>query len=69
MVERWGVLMRMDSAWILVLRGLQHREEGSEKGLIDFIATNNRLKRDVLDAKLLRGMFDGCDHLVVTEKV
>ena len=31
---------------------------GNERSLIDFIAIDNRVKRDVLDAKVMREMFN-----------
>lgn len=38
------------------------------KRLIDFIAIGNRLKRDVLDAMVVRGMFSGSDHFCSSGK-
>ncbi len=32
---------------------------GNERSLIDYIAVNNRLRREVEDAKVVRGMFSG----------
>ena len=61
---------------ILANTFLQHKlihrhtwQGGNERSLIDFIAIDNRMKRDVLDAKVVRGMFNGSKHFVVVEKV
>ena len=46
------------------------RGEGYEqKGLIDYVAVDGRLRKDICDAKVVRGMFDGSDHLAVLGKV
>ncbi len=37
--------------------------------MIDYIAVDERIKKDVLDARVVRGMFDGSDHYVVLAKV
>jgi len=43
--------------------------QNEQKGLIDFIAVDKRLKRDVTDAKVVRGMFERSDHLAVLMKM
>ncbi len=40
-------------------------ERGKQKSMIDDIAVDERIKNDVLDARVVRGMFDGSDHYVV----
>ncbi len=40
-----------------------------QKGLIDYVAVDERLRKDVCDAKVVRGMFDGSDHLAVLVKL
>lgn len=40
-----------------------------QKGLIDYVAVDGRLRKDVCDAKVVRGMFDGSDHLAVLTKL
>ncbi len=43
---------------------------GNERRRIDFIAVDNRLRKEMEDAKVVRGMFSGSDHFaVVVEKV
>ncbi len=42
---------------------------GNEKSLIDYIAVDNRLRREVEDAKVVRGLFSGSDHIAVVAKV
>ncbi len=44
---------------------------GNEMSLIDYryIAVDNRLRREVEDAKVVRGMFSGSDHFAVVAKV
>ncbi len=37
--------------------------------LIDYIAVDNRLRREVEDAKVIRGLFSGSDHFTVIAKV
>ncbi len=37
--------------------------------MIDYIAVDEWIKKDVLDARVVRGMFDGSDHYVVLAKV
>ena len=33
--------------------------------MIDYITSDKKLRKDVLDAKAVRGMFKGSDHYVV----
>ncbi len=42
---------------------------GNKRSLIDYIAVDNRLRREVEDAKVVRGMFSGSDHFAVVAKV
>ncbi len=42
---------------------------GDERSLIDYIAVDNRLRREVEDAKVVRGLFSGLDHFAVVAKV
>ena len=37
--------------------------------LIDYIAVDEALKKDVLDARVVRGMFQKSDHYVVLVKI
>ncbi len=39
-------------------------ERGKQKSMIDYIAVGERVKKDVLAARVGRGMFDGSDHYV-----
>lgn len=41
---------------------------GNERSLINYLAADNRLTWDVLDAKDVRAMFNGFDHLIVVAK-
>ncbi len=42
---------------------------GNERSMIDYIAVDNRLKREVEDAKVVRGLFSGWDYFAVVAKV
>ncbi len=42
---------------------------GDERSLIDDIALDNRLRREVEDAKVVRGLFSDSDHFEVVAKV
>ncbi len=42
---------------------------GNERSLIDYIAVDNRLRREVEDAKVVRGLFSDSDHFAVVVKV
>ena len=43
--------------------------EDEQKGLIDYMAVDKRLRRDVVDAKVVRGMIEGSDHFAVLMKI
>jgi len=43
--------------------------QNEQKGLIDYIAVDSRLKKDVTDAKVVRAMFEGSDHYAVLMKM
>ncbi len=48
----------------------RRREDGGEeKSLIDYIAVDERLRKDVLDAKVVRGALEGSDHYAVVVKI
>ena len=55
----------------LIHRYTWRRLDGNEeqKGLIDFIAVDERLRKDVIDARVVRGMFPDSDHFAVLAKV
>ncbi len=42
---------------------------GDERSLIDYIAMDNRLRREVEDTKVVRGLFSDSDHFAVVAKV
>ncbi len=42
---------------------------GDERSLIDYIAVDNRLRREVEDAKVVRGLFSDSDCFAVVAKV
>ncbi len=42
---------------------------GNERSLVDYIAVDNRLRWEVEDAKVVRGLFSGLDHFAVIAKV
>ncbi len=42
---------------------------GNERSLIDYIAVDKRLRREVEGTKVVRGMFSGSDHFAVGAKV
>ncbi len=42
---------------------------GDERSLIDYRAVDNRLRREVEDAKVVRGLFSASDHFAVVAKV
>ncbi len=44
-------------------------ERGKQKGMIDHIAADERMKKDMLDARVVREMFDGSDHYAVVAKI
>ncbi len=43
--------------------------KGNERSLIDNISGDNRLRREVADAKVVRGMFSGSGPFAVVAKV
>ncbi len=47
----------------------RREDGGEEKSLIDYIAVNKRLRKDVLDAKVVRGVLEGSDHYAVVIKI
>ncbi len=47
----------------------RRREDGEEKSFIDHIAVDERLRKDVLDATLVRGTLEGSDHYAVVVKI
>ncbi len=42
---------------------------GDERSLIDYIAVDNRLRREVEEAKVVGGLFSDSDHFAVVAKV
>ncbi len=42
---------------------------GEERSLIDYIAVDERLRKDVLDSKVVGGALDGSDHYAVVVKI
>ncbi len=44
-------------------------EDGGEESLIDYIAMDERLRKDVLDAKVVTGALEGSDHYAVVVKI
>ncbi len=42
---------------------------GDARSLIDYIAVNNRLRREVEDAKVVRGLFSVLNHFAVVAEV
>ncbi len=55
----------------LVLRYTWRRmdERDKQKSLIDYIAVDERIKKDVLDARVMRELLDGSDHYAVVAKI
>ncbi len=48
----------------------RRREDGGEeKSLIAYIAVEERLRKDVLDAKVVRGALEGSNHYAVVVKI
>ncbi len=43
--------------------------KGDERSMIDYIAVDNRLRREVEDAKVVRGLFSDSDHFAVVAEV
>ncbi len=48
-------------------RRIDERDE--QKSLMDYTAVDERIKKDVLDARVMRGLFDGSDHYAVVAKI
>ncbi len=44
-------------------------DRGNQKSLIDYKAVDERLKRDVHDAKVVRGMLEEIDHYAVVVEI
>ncbi len=42
---------------------------GDDRSLIDYIAVDNRLRREVEDANVVRGLFSDSDHFGLVAKV
>ncbi len=42
---------------------------GEERSLIDYIAVDERIRKDVLDAKVVRGALEGSDYYAVVVKI
>ncbi len=48
----------------------RRREDGGEeKSLIDYIVVDERLRKDVTDAKVVRGALEGSEHYAVVVKM
>ncbi len=47
----------------------RRKDGGEEKSLIDYTAVDERLRKDVMDAKVLRGALEGSDHYAVVVKI
>ncbi len=55
---------------IIHLYTWRRREDGGEeKSLIDYTAMDKRLRKDVLDAKVVRGALEGSDHYALVVKI
>ncbi|KAK4327054.1 hypothetical protein Pmani_002500 [Petrolisthes manimaculis] len=44
-------------------------ERGEQMSLIDYVAVDERLRKDVLDARVVRGMFQCSDHYAVLARI
>ncbi len=44
-------------------------DRSDQKSMIDYIAVDERLKRDVHDVKVVRGVLEGSDHYAVVVKM
>ncbi len=49
----------------MIHRYTWREDGGDEKSLIDYIAMDERLRKDVLDARAVRGALEGSDHCAV----
>ncbi len=48
----------------------RRREDGGEENsFIDYIAKDERLRKDVMDAEVVRGALEGSDHYAVVVKI
>ncbi len=47
----------------------RREDEGEERSMIDYIAVDKRLWKDVLHVKVVRGPLEGSDHLAVVVKL
>ncbi len=47
----------------------RREDGGNEKSLIYYIAVDVRIRKDVLDAKVVRGALEGSDHYAVVVKI
>ncbi len=47
----------------------RRNERGGQKGMIDYIAVDEKLRKDVLYAKVVRVMFELSDHCTVLPKI
>ncbi len=77
--------MKMDNTYLVnicaergffLLNTFQHKmihrytwTRGNERSLIDYIAVDNRLRREVEDNKVVRGLFSDVDYFAVVAKV
>ncbi len=54
----------------LIHRYTWRREDGGgESSMINYISVDERLRKDVLDAKVVRGTLEGSDHYAVVVKL
>ena len=44
-------------------------ERGEQRSMTDYIAVDDRLKHNVVDVKVVRGMFDGSNHYTLVAKI
>ena len=44
-------------------------ERGKQKSMIDYVIVDQKLRKDVMDAKVVKGMFQGSDHYTVLVKI
>ena len=43
-------------------------EKGKQKSMIDYISVDEKLRKDVSDAKTVRGVYERLDHYVVLDR-
>ncbi len=53
----------------LIHKYMWRDEKGEQKIMIDYIAMDEKLKKDVLDARVVRGMFGGSDHYAAVARI